>query len=602
MYNFGLGERSLVQSIFLHAKVIVFDDLKEALNRLVLKPKRTDAAGGGGEGGCAEITVDTTKCFCIATASFLVGLPVGGGAEAGAAQQLGASVAADVGGGAGNAGGGPGSSLSLYRTLDAELGEEGGRGSLRACMALEMAIAPVLHAMEAVGVPINGELFLGARGGGGVGGRMGYPEKIARLKNEQCERAFRIAGEELRRMNVAGGHTLNTTGTDGTPRRVFEIANPKSKGPDSTYHVLFEELKLEYPERAGRRPSVRKEVLLAMDSELARVIVIVRELDHLLGIIKHDIAASSQQSQQDPHGSLSADGERLRLKYKVFTRLSETGRIHFEPPLQCLRRADICDASRVKIADSPRVLIGRKDRDGYVIMSCDYRQYELRLMAHFSQDPVLLSSFEGSKDFFTDLAHKWLQVPYEQVTPEERQNTKRLCYGILYGMGALSLSNQLENSEGSAQLLMDKLKECLGGVTRWMDEVKEDAARSKHVRTLGGRRRAVTTQHKAKLGRVAVNTMCQGSAADIMKRAMVDVDRKIRTHAVLGRRESCRIILQIHDELLFEVRRECVQEAAALVARTMENAWEGLRVPLRVAVRVGTSWGALNETITSSSA
>ena len=183
-----------------------------------------------------------------------------------------------------------------------------------------------------------------------------------------------------------------------------------------------------------------------------------------------------------------------------------------------------------------------------------------------------------------------------------RTQAKRLTYGILYGMGALSLSEKLECDVATAEKQAGDFKARLGGVSNWMKAVIRDVENHGWIQTVGGRKRyfhdfvvkdkkSISPSTRAQVERQAINTICQGSAADIVKTAMINIHRRLRQEERL--RERCHMVLEIHDELLFEVRKTYLEEAATLIATEMEGAWKDLKVPLQVKLKVGDSWGSI---------
>ncbi|XP_011875915.1 PREDICTED: DNA polymerase theta-like [Vollenhovia emeryi] len=254
---------------------------------------------------------------------------------------------------------------------------------------------------------------------------------------------------------------------------------------------------------------------------------------------------------------------------------------------------------------------------GNIMLSADYCQLELRLLTHFSQDSVLCKIMRQQGDIFKNIAAKWNNVVEEQVTSEMRQRTKQLCYGMIYGMGVKSLAENLCITEPEAHEFLESFMNAYPGIYKWLNDVLEEAHRDGYVTTLLGRRRqlpdlkSTKSSTRAQAERQAVNTKVQGSAADIVKKAMISIEDKIRSHfpdstMIFPEVRNTRrlrsdlqqrggyLVLQLHDELLYEVNLADLKEVAVIIRGSMENVCQ-LTVPLPVKVRVGPAWGDLND-------
>ncbi|XP_026825794.1 DNA polymerase theta isoform X2 [Ooceraea biroi] len=256
---------------------------------------------------------------------------------------------------------------------------------------------------------------------------------------------------------------------------------------------------------------------------------------------------------------------------------------------------------------------------GNIMLSADYCQLELRLLTHFSLDSVLCEIMKRPGDIFKSIAAKWNNVTEEKVTAEMRQRTKQLCYGMIYGMGVKSLAESLCIGESEAQEFLETFMGTYPGIYKWLNDVLEDAHRNGYVTTLLGRRRqlpdlkSTKSSVRAAAERQAVNTKVQGSAADVVKSAMISIEQKIRcgfpdsamifpevhaTRKLRSNREGTQrggyLVLQLHDELLYEVNLADLKEVAAIIKESMENVCQ-LTVPLPVEVKVGPTWGSLTE-------
>ncbi|XP_012529717.2 DNA polymerase theta [Monomorium pharaonis] len=254
---------------------------------------------------------------------------------------------------------------------------------------------------------------------------------------------------------------------------------------------------------------------------------------------------------------------------------------------------------------------------GNIMLSADYCQLELRLLTHFSQDSVLCKIMRQPGDIFKNIAAKWNNVTEEQVSNEMRQRTKQLCYGMIYGMGVKSLAENLCISEPEAQEFLESFMGAYPGIYKWLNDALEQAHRDGYVTTLLGRRRqlpdlkSTKSSTRAQAERQAVNTKVQGSAADIVKKAMINIEDKLRSyfpdsamifpevHTTRRLRSNLQqrggyLVLQLHDELLYEVNLADLKEVAVIIKESMENVCQ-LTVPLPIKVKVGPAWGDLND-------
>jgi DNA polymerase-1 len=225
-----------------------------------------------------------------------------------------------------------------------------------------------------------------------------------------------------------------------------------------------------------------------------------------------------------------------------------------------------------------------------LLVSFDYSQIELRLMAHLSGDPVLAESFRSGEDVHRTTAARLFGVAAEEVTKAQRAQAKIVNFGILYGMGPVRLARELNLSRALATAFIEEYRRTLSGVAAYLDESVHRARERGYAETILGRRWPLPALHeegarKAEAERVAVNMPIQGSAADLIKVAMVRID------ALLAQRPDMksRLILQVHDELLFEAPEEEYETLKALVSLAMVQAIP-LKVPLEVHVGHGRSW------------
>ncbi|MDD6088074.1 MAG: DNA polymerase I [Desulfovibrionaceae bacterium] len=232
---------------------------------------------------------------------------------------------------------------------------------------------------------------------------------------------------------------------------------------------------------------------------------------------------------------------------------------------------------------------------GHLLLSADYSQIELRVLAHFSQDPTLMQAFRDNADIHTRTASLIFDLPQEEITSDMRRSAKTVNFGLLYGMGPQKLAKELQISLKQARAFIARYFEKLGCLRAFYTQVEQEACAKGYVITISGRRRLLpdlqseSAQAKALAKRQAVNTIIQGSAADIIKIAMLNADQDARL-AELG----ARLILQIHDELILEVPERNAQEAGKRIEEIMSSVAPGgipLSVPLRTDWNYGKNWG-----------
>ncbi|XP_070684106.1 DNA polymerase theta [Pempheris klunzingeri] len=255
---------------------------------------------------------------------------------------------------------------------------------------------------------------------------------------------------------------------------------------------------------------------------------------------------------------------------------------------------------------------------GGMILAADYSQLELRVLAHLSKDQRLLQVLNGGADVFRCIAAEWKSIEPESVNDSLRQQAKQICYGIIYGMGAKSLGEQMGVEENDAACYIESFKARYKGINAFLRETVKDCVKNGYVQTLMGRRRYLpgitnsNTHIRAHAERQAVNTTVQGSAADIVKLATVNIQKRLQkaypaaplshqhTHAASNHRRArtqlrgAYFVLQLHDELIYETAEEDLIQVAQIVKREMEAAVK-LYVKLKAKVKVGPSWGNLQD-------
>ena len=247
---------------------------------------------------------------------------------------------------------------------------------------------------------------------------------------------------------------------------------------------------------------------------------------------------------------------------------------------------------------------------GGVFLAADYSQLELRILAHVSGDKKLKRFLNSDGDVFKMIAGEWLGLSADEVSEKQRQETKQVCYGMVYGIGAKALGEQLGTIEEDASQFMETFKSKYPTMKKFLTKTVQECRDKGYVTTLLGRKRFLQSIHspnvhaRSQAERQAVNTTIQGSAADLVKTAMVNIDKRllekfpnsgvslVNTSGAPKRPTGAHLVLQLHDELLYEVAEDDVKEVAKIVKHEMENALE-MSVRFPVKVKVGTSWGKL---------
>lgn len=338
-------------------------------------------------------------------------------------------------------------------------------------------------------------------------------------------------------------------------------------------HILFEKMALPVIKKTPKgAPSTAEEVLqeLALDYELPQKIMEYRGLtklkntytDKLPKMIHH----ASGRVHTSYHQAITATG-----------RLSST-----DPNLQNIP---------IRNAEGRQVRQAFVARKAHKIVAADYSQIELRIMAHLSSDEGLLNAFSQGKDIHKATAAEVFDVPLEQVSVEQRRSAKAINFGLIYGMSAFGLAKQLNISRYDAQAYMDLYFERYPGVMTYMESTREGAKKMGYVSTVFGRRlylpdiNASNGARRKGAERAAINAPMQGSAADIIKKAMIAVAQWIEQ--IDG--EGIQMLMQVHDELVFEIAEEKVEQYTAKIISLMENA-VSLKVPLIVEAGIGNNW------------
>lgn len=275
---------------------------------------------------------------------------------------------------------------------------------------------------------------------------------------------------------------------------------------------------------------------------------------------------------------------------------STTGRIHsyFHQTITATGRISSTEPNLQNIPT--RIELGKqlrrafKPKDGYVFIDADYSQIELRVLAHISNDEHMIEAFNNNEDIHKQAAASVFKVPLDEVTKEQRTHAKAVNFGIVYGISDFGLGEQIGVSRKKAKEYIEQYLEKYNGIKRFMSDVVEEAKEKGYVETLFKRRRYIPELKSKNFNirqfgaRAAMNTPIQGTAADIMKIAMIDVFKKLKE-----RNLNSRLILQIHDELLIETKEEEKEEVKEILKTSMENAIS-LKVPLRADVGEAYNW------------
>lgn len=243
------------------------------------------------------------------------------------------------------------------------------------------------------------------------------------------------------------------------------------------------------------------------------------------------------------------------------------------------------------------------------LLAADFCQLELRILTHLSHDPLMLQVMQSPGDIFTTITATWNGCREAAVTGVQRERTKQICYGIIYGMGVRAIADGLQCDEDTAREITGSFHAAYPGIRAFTERIVGYAQQQGYVETLAGRRRylpaivaaaTTTPASRAQAERQAVNTVIQGSAADVVKYAMLRMERNVRKYAAALRINSeaepgsrVELVMHMHDELVFEVPADRVRSVAKVLRSSMENCAK-LRVPLSVKLRAGASWGEMS--------
>ncbi len=402
----------------------------------------------------------------------------------------------------------------------------------RVLTEIEMPLVPVLSRMERIGAYID----------------------PAMLRAQSAELAKRLSELEQQAYEAAG--------------QPFNLGSPKQLG-----EILFTKLGLPATKKTpGGAPSTSEEVL----EELAAENYALPKL-----LLEHRSLAKLRSTYCDKLPEM-VDRDTGRVHTSYHQAVTATGRLSSsDPNLQNIP---------VRSEEGRRIRRAFRASEGMRILACDYSQIELRIMAHMSGDAGLLDAFAHGMDIHRATAAEVFGVKPEQVSDLQRRNAKAINFGLIYGMSEFGLARQLGITRHEARAYIETYFERYPGVRRYMDATRERAREKGYVETLFGRRlylpeiRVANQQRRQAAERTAINAPMQGTAADIIKRAMIAVDAWLQAESV-----SARMIMQVHDELVFEVDAHHVGMVRGKVQELMASAAD-LRVVLVVDAGVGDSW------------
>lgn len=403
---------------------------------------------------------------------------------------------------------------------------------------IEMPLVPVLISMEREGISLDTAFF----------------EKFSR---EMGKRLGELESEVYGQV----GHAFNLNSTQQLSR------------------VLFEDLKLDPPDRGKKTASGHYSTSAAVLDELkgkhpvVDLLLEYRELSKLKSTYLDSLPLQVNPRSGRVHTSFSQTG-------------SVTGRLaSSDPNLQNIpTRTELGRQVRLGFVAAP----------GYTLVSVDYSQIELRIVAHMAGDKAMLDAFREGQDIHATTAAAIYDIPLEEVTKDQRRHAKAINFGLIYGMSAFGLTRSTDLTLAEAENFVKDYFEHFPGVKKYLDNIRVTAARQGYVETMLGRRRyfpnlanPVNQMMRNREEREAINAPIQGTAADIMKIAMINVQ-----DAIAGSGLESRMILQVHDELVLEVPENELEKTVKLVRRVMEEAYK-LDIPLLTEARSGVNWGSM---------
>jgi DNA polymerase-1 len=418
--------------------------------------------------------------------------------------------------------------LDLAAALDDELEERGGTALLN---DVELPLVGLLAQLEQTGIAVD------------VDHLESLESHFAAEVRTAAEDAYAVIGKEI---NL------------GSPKQLQV--------------VLFDELDMPKTKRTKTGYTT--------DADALQALYVKTEHPFLLHLLRHRDVIRLRQTIEGLLKTVSADG---RIHTTFNQTIAATGRLSSTDP----------NLQNIPI----RTEEGRRIREGFVVgagfeslMTADYSQIEMRIMAHFSEDELLIEAFRSGSDFHSITAARVFDVPADEVNVEMRAKIKAMNYGLAYGLSAFGLGQQLGIEPGEARGLMDEYFQTFGGIRDYLAGVVDEARRTGFTETIMGRRRYLpdltsdNRQRREMAERMALNAPIQGSAADLIKVAMLDVQRELTAAGLRSR-----MLLQVHDELVFDVAPG-EQEALETLVRQQMGGAADLAVPLDVSVGFGRSW------------
>ena len=398
--------------------------------------------------------------------------------------------------------------------------------------SVEMPLVPVLMRMEMQGAGID----------------------IRRLRE--------LSGSFERQLDALEGSIFGLAGED------FNINSSQQLG-----RILFEKLKLPVQKKT------KKKTGYSTDVNVLTALADQHELPAL--VLQHRTLAKLKSTYTDALIEL-VNPQTGRIHTSYNQTVAATGRLSSsDPNLQNIP---------IRTAEGRQIRAAFIPRKDWLLVSADYSQVELRILAHCSEDNILIKAFQNEEDIHARTACEVFQVAPNDLTDELRRQAKAINFGIIYGMSAFGLSKQLEISQKMAKTYIDHYFERYQGVKRFMDQTIADARKTRRTSTLLGRIRLLpdinSSNHIVRQAaeRTAINTPIQGSAADLIKVAMIKVDEALRKKSL-----QSAMLLTVHDELVFEVPLQELREVTRLIKEIMEGVWE-LKVPLKINVAKGHNW------------
>ncbi len=396
---------------------------------------------------------------------------------------------------------------------------------------IDLPTQGILAKMEAVGVEVDKEFF-----------------------SELEDELTKTSSEILTQIQSVAGTDIN-------------LKSPKQVGV-----LLFETLELPVIKKTKTGYSTDVSVLEELDSmgesEIPGLIIKYREVEKLLSTYVKTLP--------------TLVGEDKKIHTHFNQHVAQTGRLSSDKPnLQNIP---------IRTENGRKVRRGFIPSKGTVLLGADYSQVELRLLAHFSEDQTMIEAFNNDEDIHAQTASEIFDIDLKDVSKEQRSYAKAINFGLMYGQSSFGLSQMLKISRGEAKDYITKYFERFSSVKSYLDSLKEECEKTGYAKTLFGRKRFISDinstnrQMKAMAERMAINSPIQGTAADIIKKAMINLDKKMSEEKL-----KSKMILQVHDELIFEVPENEVDIMKSLVREEMENVVE-LKVPLRVDMGTGPNW------------